>query len=129
MCNEVLKRLITELKSAGITDWSVVRGGKHQRLMFTLNGQTLMLVLPLTPSDWRSAANSLACLRRLIRSVAPVAPKEQRQSAPRERRHRPAQQRAVPILTSFVVRPDPFQQLGPLLARMTSGTPAATTET
>lgn len=43
------------------------RRGKHPKVHFRYRGATQMLVVPSTPSDYRSMRNTVAILRRLCR--------------------------------------------------------------
>jgi hypothetical protein len=68
MRNACLDAAVAELKAAGVRDYQVARGGKHLQLRWSVNGHGLrMLTIPVTPSDWRSPANTRSDLRRLLR--------------------------------------------------------------
>ena len=60
---------IAELRAAGVYDYELVRGGKHWQVQWALkDGARRFYVLPGTPSDWRSARNVRADIRRLLKA-------------------------------------------------------------
>lgn len=63
---EVRQAVEAELEAAGYT-WSESVGGKHGRLLVSVNGREEAVILPGTPSDWRSMKNARAQVRRMIR--------------------------------------------------------------
>jgi hypothetical protein len=68
MRNDCLDAALEELSDAGIRDVAHARGGKHWQVRWNgPNGATRVYSLPSTPSDGRSAANTRADIRRLLR--------------------------------------------------------------
>jgi hypothetical protein len=67
MKNECLSAALQELSLAGVRDVERAYGGKHLQLRWRANGTERMYSLPLTPSDVRSAANTRAQIRRILR--------------------------------------------------------------
>lgn len=69
MRNECLDAAIAELSSAGVRDVKRSYGSKHLQLRWVVNGSGIerMYSLPITPSDWRSASNTRATIRRILR--------------------------------------------------------------
>ena len=60
---------IAELRAAGVYDYELVRGGKHWQAQWARkDGARRFYVLPGTPSDWRSARNVRADIRRLLKA-------------------------------------------------------------
>jgi hypothetical protein len=72
---------IAELRAAGVYDYELVRGGKHWQVQWVVkDGVRRFYALPGTPSDWRSARNVRADIRRLLKAddliTAPDPPAE-----------------------------------------------------
>jgi hypothetical protein len=68
MRNPCLDAALAELEAVGIRDFQLARGGKHLQLRWSVNGHpTRMLVVPVTPSDWRSDRNTRRDIRALLR--------------------------------------------------------------
>ena len=67
MKNECLAAALQELSAAGVRDVDRAYGGKHLQLRWRVNGTERMYSLPITPSDFRSAANTRAQIRRILR--------------------------------------------------------------
>jgi hypothetical protein len=65
--NPCLEAALSELAKVGIRDVERSYGGKHLQIRFRINGTERMYSLPLTPSDVRSAANTRADIRRILR--------------------------------------------------------------
>jgi len=68
-----------ELKSAGVDDYKVERGGKHPRLVFDHDGRQISYTLPGSPSDHRALLNMVHDLRGLLglnlpRPAVPLPP-------------------------------------------------------
>ncbi len=92
--NRCLDAALRELANYGIRDVAQSHGGKHLQLRWQVNGHTpRMYSCPITPSDVRSAANTRADIRRMLREdgiiivikqpkiSAPPAPKLQHRVA------------------------------------------------
>jgi hypothetical protein len=67
MKNECLAAALQELPAAGVRDVDRAYGGKHLQLRWRVNGTERMYSLPITPSDFRSTANTRAQIRRILR--------------------------------------------------------------
>ena len=67
MKNECLAAALQELSLAGVRDVERAYGGKHLQLRWRANGTDRMYSLPITPSDVRSASNTRAAIRRMLR--------------------------------------------------------------
>jgi hypothetical protein len=67
--NSCLQAALDELDAAGIRDVARSHGGKHLQLRWRVNGHGVvrMYSLPVTPSDYRAAANCRADIRRMLR--------------------------------------------------------------
>jgi hypothetical protein len=85
MRNECLSAALQELSAAGIRDVKQAYGGKHLQLRWeAVNGAgQRMYSLPLTPSDIRSAANTRADVRRILREDGMLMTAEPRTPAPK----------------------------------------------
>jgi hypothetical protein len=71
--NDCVAAALNELERADIRNAIVVRGAKHMQVRFTVNGdQQRMVVIPGTPSDRRSAANTRADVRRELRAAGVI---------------------------------------------------------
>jgi hypothetical protein len=83
--NECLTAALQELSAAGVRDVKRSYGGKHLQLRWTgMNGAgERMYSLPCTPSDIRSAANTRAEIRRILREDGMLPTAERRPPAPR----------------------------------------------
>ena len=74
---------IAELRAAGVYDYELVRGGKHWQVQWALkDGARRFYVLPGTPSDWRSARNVRADIRRLLKVDGLILSAEPRAERP-----------------------------------------------
>jgi hypothetical protein len=68
MRNPCLEIALRELAAVGIRDVEQAHGGKHLQLRWRVNGHGLRIYhVPATPSDWRSAHNTRADIRRMLR--------------------------------------------------------------
>jgi hypothetical protein len=67
MKNPCLAAALEELSAAGVRDVDRAYGGKHLQLRWRANGTERRYSLPITPSDIRSAANTRAQIRRVLR--------------------------------------------------------------
>jgi len=67
--NECLEAAMSELAKVGIRDVAKSYGSKHLQIRFKVNGSSIerMYSMPGTPSDVRSAANTRADIRRILR--------------------------------------------------------------
>ena len=84
MKNPCLTAALEELSAAGIRDITQSYGGKHLQLRWKVNGVgERMYVLPATPSDFRSAANTRGAIRRLLRADGMLTTAERRPPAPK----------------------------------------------
>jgi hypothetical protein len=83
MKNPCLEAALSELAKVGIRDVKRSFGGKHLQIRFKSNGSERMYVMPLTPSDVRSAANTRADIRRILREDGLLLTTERRPPAPR----------------------------------------------
>lgn len=84
MKNPCLEVAMNELAKVGIRDVTHSFGGKHQQIRFRVNGAAeCMYVLPSTPSDFRSAANVRADIRRILKEDGMLTTTERRPPAPR----------------------------------------------
>lgn len=59
---------ITLLKDAGATDIEVTNN-KHAKVRFTVNGRRKLIVVPRSPSDWRTTQNRRTQIRRMLRDA------------------------------------------------------------
>jgi sugar phosphate isomerase/epimerase len=74
MRNPCLDAALRELAAAGIRDIEQVRGGKHWQLRWRVNGHGLRIyTLSSTLGDWRSAHNTRAEIRRILRADGVLA--------------------------------------------------------
>ena len=67
MKNPCLEAALSELAKVGIRDVERSYGGKHLQIRFRINGTERMYSMPITPSDVRSASNTRAGIRRMLR--------------------------------------------------------------
>jgi hypothetical protein len=81
MKNECLAAALQELSAAGVRDVDRAYGGKHLQLRWRVNGTERMYSLPITPSDFRSAANTRAQIRRILREDGMLMTRERRPPA------------------------------------------------
>lgn len=81
MKNECLAAALQELSLAGVRDVERAYGGKHLQLRWRVNGTERMYSLPATPSDVRSAANTRAQIRRILREDGMLITAERRPPA------------------------------------------------
>jgi hypothetical protein len=65
--NPCLEAALSELAKVGIRDVERSYGGKHLQIRFRINGTERMYSMPITPSDVRSASNTRAGIRRMLR--------------------------------------------------------------
>jgi hypothetical protein len=66
--NPCLDAALRELAAAGIHDVVQAYGGKHLQVRWQVNGHPQrMFSLPLTPSDFRSAANTRSQIRNILK--------------------------------------------------------------
>ena len=105
-----LRPLVAELERHGVTDYSIVPGGKHRSMKFRFDDREIRFVFPSSPSDWRGLQNSLSDLRRMM-GVHRIIHK----AATGRGHRRRGEPESVPMPTTFTVRPDPFQVLARLL--------------
>jgi hypothetical protein len=83
MRNECLDAAVDELAKAGIHHPQVARGSKHLQVRWTNpNGQTRMLPIPGTPSDWRSPENVRRDVRQILRADGMLETPAPRAAAP-----------------------------------------------
>jgi hypothetical protein len=68
MRNACLDAALAALKEGGVSDYQISRGGRHLQLRWQANGATRFYSLPATPSDWRSAPNTRADVRRMLKN-------------------------------------------------------------
>jgi hypothetical protein len=67
---ELVADALETLRAAGAKP-SVRNGGKHIKISWVdRHGHRRLLIVPCTPSDWRTRANTRALLRRLLRRSA-----------------------------------------------------------
>ena len=81
MKNPCLEAALDELDKAGIRDVVRAHGSKHLQLRFKSNGYERMCVIPVSPSDVRSAINTRAQVRKILREDGVLVTAERR-SAP-----------------------------------------------
>jgi len=67
--NEILRDAIELLRSQGATDIRHRVGGKHIKLTASYRGLLIVTTVPGTPSDWRAGRNTMACLKRQLRTA------------------------------------------------------------
>ena len=67
MKNPCLEAALSELAKVGIRDVERSYGSKHLQIRFRANGTERMYSMPATPSDVRSASNTRAGIRRMLR--------------------------------------------------------------
>lgn len=65
----VIKDAIVAVLDAEHIPWRVVPGGKHHKIVFTVNGKKLWHTVSCTPSDRRAPLNAAAMVRRQIRAA------------------------------------------------------------
>jgi hypothetical protein len=86
MRNPCLDAALAELEAAGVRSYELARGGKHLQLHWSVNGHPLrVLVLPITPSDWRSPHNTRRDVRALLRLDDLLDPPNSNHAPPRAR--------------------------------------------
>ena len=68
MKNPELDAALSELKTAGISDPIVSRGGKHLQLRWQVGNAIRFFTVSTTPSDWRGGRNAKAEIRRLLKA-------------------------------------------------------------
>lgn len=61
------RKIMAFLREQG-ADVRLVKGGKHVKLYFDLNGVRRLFVTSASPSDFRATANAISNLRRIIRN-------------------------------------------------------------
>jgi len=111
---DAVETVTRELEVHGVTEWTVEQG-KHPKIRFVFNGQSLMFVVPASPSDaYHGPDNSLTDLRRLMGVKRVIAPKRQ---GPKRQRNRTEAKVGLADL-SFSVRPDPFASLAVVADRL-----------
>jgi hypothetical protein len=83
--NPCLDAALQELSAAGVRDVKQAYGGKHLQLRWPVNGSGVerMYSMPSTPSDVRSAANTRADIRRILREDGMLFTAERRPPAPK----------------------------------------------
>jgi hypothetical protein len=68
MKDSCMAAALRELEAAGVRDIEQARGGKHPQLRWRVNGRPLRVYsVPGSSSDWRSAHNVRADVRRMLR--------------------------------------------------------------
>jgi hypothetical protein len=83
--NPCLTAAIEELAKAGIPHPEIARGSKHLQVRWvTANGQSRMLAVPCTTSDWRSPENTRRDVRRMLRADDMLETPEPRTPSPRQ---------------------------------------------
>jgi hypothetical protein len=65
--DELVHDAIVTLRKHGLTP-TVSNGGKHLKVRWVDQGRRYTLIVPASPSDYRTRANSRAILRRLLRA-------------------------------------------------------------
>lgn len=71
-----VKSLTSEIKAHGVTEYQVLLGGKHRKLVFTWNGKETTCVFPASPSDSSNGVlNALEGLRRIMGVKRIIRPK------------------------------------------------------
>ncbi len=90
MKNECLEAALRELAAVGIRDVIRSFGGKHLQIRWRVNGAgERSYSMPTTPSDVRSAANTRARIRQMLKAdgllLEPVAKPPPRQPSLAER--------------------------------------------
>lgn len=69
MKNPCINVALRELADVGIRDVAIVHGGKHPQLRWKVNGHGMRVYsVPGSPSDVRSAHNTRADIRRMLRA-------------------------------------------------------------
>jgi hypothetical protein len=66
--NACLEAALNELGRVGIRDVTRSYGGKHQQIRFKSNGHERTFTLPVSPSDFRAAANTRSEIRKILRA-------------------------------------------------------------
>jgi hypothetical protein len=69
--NELVREAIDTLTSHGFTP-AISNGSKHIKVTWVDDSRRQVFVVPCTPSDYRTRANSRAALRRLLRQAGAV---------------------------------------------------------
>jgi hypothetical protein len=81
--NPCLEAALRELAKVGIRDVERSYGSKHLQIRFRANGSERMYSMPLTPSDVRSASNTRAGIRRMLREDGLLITAERKPPAPK----------------------------------------------
>jgi hypothetical protein len=79
--NPCLEAALSELAKVGIRDVERSYGGKHLQIRFRINGTERMYSMPITPSDVRSASNTRAGIRRMLREDGMLLTPERKPAA------------------------------------------------
>ena len=86
MKNPCLAAALQELHAAGINRITQANGGKHLQLRWPSNNTSTgerAYTLPISPSDWRSADNTRADIRRILRADGVLPTTERRPPPPK----------------------------------------------
>jgi hypothetical protein len=84
MKNPCLEAALGELAKVGIRDVTRSYGGKHLQIRWrSANGAARVYSLPLTPSDFRSASNTRADIRRILREDGLLITAERKPPTPK----------------------------------------------
>ncbi len=67
---DIVRIVITEIESHGLTVVEVRRTGKHPKVYFQVGDRRLFYTCSLTASDQRTVKNARAGVRRLIRQYS-----------------------------------------------------------
>jgi hypothetical protein len=86
--------LLAEAHELGAEELRVIQGGKHPRLVGRIGERDFVYAFPATPSDWRSALNARAALRRLLGGSKEPRPKQLTPAPKAPRRHRKVRRRS-----------------------------------
>jgi hypothetical protein len=81
--NDCLSAALQELSLAGIRHVERAYGSKHLQLRWRVNGTERMYSMPATPSDIRSASNTRAGIRRMLREDGLLITAERKHPAPK----------------------------------------------
>lgn len=88
MSLKLARTLLKELKAHGHPEAHLEQGGRHPRLVVTIDGKPRFYVVPSTPGDWRSEANARAGMKRAF-GIRPQPARQKPEPAARPSARRP----------------------------------------
>ena len=73
MIREVERMVLAEARRLGLTEVTVTRGGKHEKMRAVCKTKPIVLVFSAKSTCWRAPRNAIAQLRRMVRAVQSTA--------------------------------------------------------